>query len=159
MRESLFFEVRVRRFEVWQMASGTVAFAAIAAVTAWAVAMWDTQSQTGAAIVVGSAALLAMMTIAAGLSLARVEGGILACRDGLWTYVPDVGVARSGALEVAIDLGAFLLLRLVDRGRVTTWLPVQRRGLEREWHALRCAVYSPPPVAGASPTAPPLTTE
>jgi hypothetical protein len=156
MRESLSFEVRVRRFEAWRMAIGTVALAAIAAVTAWAVAMWDAQSQTGAALVVGSAALLAIMTFVAALSLAQVAGGILACRDGLWTYAPDVDAVRTGALGVAIDLGAFLLLRLVDRGHVTTWLPVQRRGLEREWHALRCAVYSPPPVAGASPTAPPL---
>ena len=25
------------------------------------------------------------------------------------------------------------------------WLPVQRRGLEPQWHGLRCAVYSPRP--------------
>jgi len=29
-----------------------------------------------------------------------------------------------------------------------TWLPVQRRGLQAHWHALRCAVYSPRPDAG-----------
>ena len=54
-------------------------------------------------------------------------------------------------MTVAIDLGSFLLLSLVgaDAGacRSGRWLPVQRRGLELQWHALRCAVYSPPLVA------------
>jgi hypothetical protein len=27
--------------------------------------------------------------------------------------------------------------------RRATWLPVQRRGIERQWHALRCSVHSP----------------
>ena len=47
--------------------------------------------------------------------------------------------------------GAFMLLvltRLHGSNRLARrWLPVQRRGLEADWHALRCAVYSPPPVA------------
>ena len=32
--------------------------------------------------------------------------------------------------------------RLEKEGCRVTWLPVQRRGLESQWHALRCAVYS-----------------
>ena len=58
----------------------------------------------------------------------------------------------SGELQVAIDLGAWMLLRFVPdagiRGCSVSWLPVQRRGLEAQWHALRCAVYSPRPAAG-----------
>jgi hypothetical protein len=57
-----------------------------------------------------------------------------------------------GELQVAIDLGAWMLLRFVPdagiRGCSVSWLPVQRRGLEPQWHALRCAVYSPRPAAG-----------
>ena len=159
MRESVFFEVRLRRFDVWQLSVGVVAALAIAAVTAWAVAMFDTQQESGRALVVGLAAVLALSTVAVALSLARIEGGVLACRDGVWSFAPQVGAVRAGALEVAIDLGAFLLLRVGDRRRASAWLPVQRRGLESEWHALRCAVYSPPPVAGDSPTASSLTSE
>ncbi len=52
------------------------------------------------------------------------------------------------AVAVAVDLGSFLLLTLAGTGdgerRSRRWLPVQRRGLENDWHALRCAVYSPP---------------
>ena len=83
----------------------------------------------------------------------RVEAGVLACSDGAWSFTTDSGALRPGTLEVAIDLGSFLLLRLRG-GRGAVWLPVQRRGLEREWHALRCAVYSPPAAVAASPTVP-----
>jgi hypothetical protein len=45
-----------------------------------------------------------------------------------------------------IDLGRWLLVVFEDStsavGRV--WLPLQRRGLEGEWHALRCALYAIP---------------
>ena len=57
-----------------------------------------------------------------------------------------------GRAEVHIDLGAWLLLRLKPEasGVRSQWLPVQRGGLERHWHDLRCAVYSPTPDAGPS---------
>ena len=67
------------------------------------------------------------MTIAVFL-LIRIEAGVLACRDGAWTFSSDIGPVRSGALEVAIGLGGFLLLRLGDRRRGCTWLPLQRLG-------------------------------
>ena len=65
----------------------------------------------------------------------------------------------TGDLHVAIDLGPWMLLRFkrdpstAASGPAVTWLPVQRRGLEAHWHALRCAVYSPRPDAGVD-TAP-----
>ena len=73
--------------------------------------------------------------------------------DGAWTFVSDAGVRRTGTLEVAMDLGGLLLLRLVGQRRTRVWLPVQRRGLESQWHGLRCAVYSPPPLAAGLPPA------
>jgi hypothetical protein len=55
------------------------------------------------------------------------------------------GVWRSAA---ALDLGSSLLLTLpraaAPRRPSRRGLPVQRRGLEAGWHALRCAVYAPP---------------
>jgi hypothetical protein len=80
-------------------------------------------------------------------SLVRVETGVLACRDGRWTFAPDVSsqAPLAGGLAVALDLGLFLLLTLAGSDtRRRRWLPVQRLGLEHDWHALRCAVYSPP---------------
>lgn len=49
-------------------------------------------------------------------------------------------------VRVPIDLGVFMLLRLESHDDSNPmsprWLPVQRRGLPADWHALRCAVHS-----------------
>lgn len=53
----------------------------------------------------------------------------------------------AGQLEVMLDLDHWMLLRfraLASPAR-KTWIAAQRAGLERDWHALRCAVYSPRP--------------
>jgi len=159
MRESEFFELRPHRFGVWRLAVRSVAGAAIIAVAAWAAGLWDSQAQSGRALVVAVAAGLALVTIAVASSLARAQAGILTCADGAWSYAFDAGLRGSGTLEVAMDLGAFLLLRLVDECRGSAWLPVQRRGLEAQWHGFRCAVYSPPPVAALASRAVRLPSE
>jgi len=115
--------------------------------------MWHSPPDSGRALVIVVAAGLALMTLGLAFSLARVEAGVLVCSDGAWSYAPDAGLRRCGTLEVAMDLGAFLLLRLVDERRRSAWLPVQRRGLEAQWHGLRCAVYAPPRLAAGGPTA------
>ena len=164
MRERLSCVVELRRFDVWRAAVALVAVAAIAAMAAWgglALAAGSTGSTLIATIAVAMAGLSALLAV----SLARVEPGTLACADGCWTFAcRPGGVDRieSGTLAVAIDLGSFLLLTLTrsDASRPSSrrWLPVQRRGLESVWHALRCAVYSPPPVAPEAAAAnPPLT--
>jgi hypothetical protein len=152
MRESGNFEVRLRRFEVWRWAVAAVALAAGATLLTWA---WLTlASRAGDDVVLAALAttVLAIVTIAAAVSLARANAGVLACRDGQWSFLPDAGPNRSGPLTVAIDWGSFLLLRIDSGRRAQLWLPVQRRGLEREWHALRCAVYSPPRAVANSAT-------
>ncbi|MEO8310562.1 MAG: hypothetical protein ABI520_05265 [Caldimonas sp.] len=159
MRESVFSEVRLRRFDVWRAALAVVAAIAIATLAAWAMAMLDSQSNSGRASVVALAIVLGAGTAAIAVSLARAQPGLLACREGVWTFAPDAGAVRTGALEVAIDLGAFLLIRLGEGRRASVWLPVQRRGLESQWHALRCAVYGPPPAAAGAPSASPLSSE
>ena len=159
MRESVFFELRLRRFGVWRVAVWLVAGAAIAAVAAWTVAMLDSQPESGRALVMAVAAGLLLATTGLAISLARVQAGLLTCSDGLWAFAPDRGRRRTGTLEVAVDLGAFLLLRLVEQRRTIVWLPVQRRGVESQWHALRCAAYSPLPLAARAPTVGALPSE
>jgi len=149
MRESMFFELRLRRFGVWQVAVWLVAAAAIAAMAAWGVALWASQPESERALVPLVAGGLSLATLGLALSLTRIDGGVLDCVEGRWAFVSDAGVRRTGTLEVAMDLGAFLLLRLVQQGRTSAWLPVQRRGNEGQWHGLRCAVYSPPLAAEA----------
>ena len=151
MRESMFFELRLRRFGVWQVAVWLVAGAAIAAMAAWGVASWGSQVESERAIVPLVAGGLSLATLGLALSLSRIDGGVLTCAEGVWVFLSDAGVGRTGSLEVAMDLGAFLLLRLVEQGRTSAWLPVQRRGIEAQWHGFRCAVYSPPLAAEAPP--------
>ena len=61
----------------------------------------------------------------------------------------------TGDIAVAIDLGAWLLVRFraSSAPRRWRWLALQRRGLDVHWHALRCALYSPRP-GGAEPGLP-----
>jgi len=159
MRESPAFEVRLLRFGVWRCLLAAGAAAAVAATLAWAVATAPSSAEGGIAVVVSIAASLTAAAFALALSLARVRSGTLSFRDGEWSFAADGGPSRSGALTVAIDWGAFLLLRLEPRPGARIWLPVQRRGLEREWHALRCAVYSPPRHARTAATAASLPPE
>ena len=143
MRESPPFEVRLHRFATWRAAVATVALAAVAASCAWAWSTASTGDTDGVAWLVATALVLALATLAVALSLARVPPGVLACRDGRWTFTADSGRTVAGALTVALDCGAFFLLRIDGAAHARVWLPVQQRGLEREWHALRCALYAP----------------
>jgi hypothetical protein len=151
MRKSSSCVVTLRRFGIWRTSITVVAVTALAALAAWAAAM--SGGPPSGTPVLATALILAFGAIALALSLGRVERGVLSCHDGRWAFAPERQPERplSGDLRVAVDLGSFLLLTLdgVAMGgrRCRRWVPVQRRGLEGDWHALRCAVYSPPLVA------------
>jgi hypothetical protein len=138
--------VALRRFDAWRWALAAVAGAALAALVAWAATSLAAAPAGAEAPILGTAIGLGIGAVVTALSLARVEAGVLACRDGSWTFAPDRSPQApvAGELAVALDLGSFLLLTLAGSGRRRRWLPVQRLGLEHDWHALRCAVYSPP---------------
>ncbi len=139
--------VTVRHRSVWRWAVAAVAGAALAALSAWAVAMIAGPSADAASRILAMATGLGLVTLLVAFSLVRVEGGVLACQGGRWTFAPDgtPSAPVPGELTVALDLGSFLLLAFSGPGvRRRRWLPVQRRGLERDWQALRRAVYSPP---------------
>ena len=65
------------------------------------------------------------------------------------------GEPAAGQLAVAIDLGGWLLLRFAAEAVAATrpraaWIPLQRRGLEGEWHAIRGTLHSPRPAPAAA---------
>jgi hypothetical protein len=139
--------VALRRFDVWRRGLAAVAGAALAALVAWAATSLAAAPAGAEAPILGTAIGLGIGAVVIALSLGRVEAGVLACRHGSWTFAPDRSPQApvAGELAVALDLGSFLLLTLAGSGqRRRRWLPVQRLGLEHDWHALRCAVYSPP---------------
>ncbi|MEO8837000.1 MAG: hypothetical protein ABI364_09705 [Caldimonas sp.] len=155
MHDGISCAVALRRFTAWQWAVGLVAGVALASTAAWLAGILEAREGAASiAMAVALAIVLAVGVIALAVSLARVEAGVLSCTSGHWTFRADrsAGEAQAYRLVVAVDLGSFLLLRLdaVAAGspRARRWLPVQKAGLDDDWHALRCAVYSPPPVVG-----------
>lgn len=156
MRERPSCVIELRRFGLWRAAIAVVVLLAIAAMAAWAGLALANPTHDWALIVTVAAVMALASALLAG-SLMSVPAGTLAAADGVWTFTFDRdGIERieSGSLVVALDFGAFLLLSLTrvhgSNRLARRWLPVQRRGLESEWHALRCAAYSPLPAVSDS---------
>ena len=137
------------RFGLWRCGVAVLCVAAAAALAGW---VWPMRHD---------AALLA----AAGLGLAACVAALAAVLRGppafrLRWVAPDwyVEAGRAAAagpyrLDVPVDLGVWMLLRLRAEGRPSVWIPVQRRGHETQWHGLRRAVYFPRPTDGGPPAA------
>jgi hypothetical protein len=150
MRAAPPFQVSLRRFGVWRL--GVLLFAALGlcSVAAWV----HTREQAAGfqfwMILLASVVIVLALT----MSLFRLPPVNLRW-DGLSWHLgaPDVRAVDmvAGDVQAVIDLGPWMLLRFVaadsrPRRPTTRWLPVQRHGLEGQWHALRCSVYSPRPV-------------
>jgi len=148
--------ITVTRFAAWRVAVAAVLLAALASLAAWLLGSpLGTEAWVRAAVAAG-----ALVSVALAASLWR-QPPVRLRWDGLaWAMGPaaDLGAERPGRLEVALDLGSFLLLRFLPAagaGRVgARWIPVGRAGLEREWHAFRCAVHSPVPAGRAAANEP-----
>jgi len=147
--------ITVTRFAAWRVAVAAVLLAALASLLAWVLG-----SPLGAdAWVRAAVAAAALVSVGLAVSLWR-QAPVRLRWDGLaWAMAPaaDSGAERPGRLEVAIDLGSFLLLRFLpaQAGRAGgRWIPVGRAGLESEWHAFRCAVHSPVPAGVAAASEP-----
>lgn len=145
MRASPAFEVSLQRFGVWQGGVLVVALLGIATLTAW-LWTWPTLS-VAVRLAVGFAAFMAIGVVA--WPLARVPAARLRWDGQAWSLARH-GMSNAepivGELRVAIDLGPWMLLKFMaqaQHGRpLCTWVPVQRRGLEERWHAMRCAVHA-----------------
>ena len=102
----------------------------------------------------------AVVLFSAGLQLRSIPPFELHWNGQDWALTRKPSASASpvtGALTVAIDLGPWMLLRFraakAPRWAGPQWLPIQRRGLESQWHALRCALFSSPSAAADSPAA------
>ena len=148
MRASPPVHVQLRCFGAWRAAVLALTVSGLTVMGAW---LLQREQLLSAWVVVGivcGAPLLAWL----GVSLAKVSAVDL-CWDGLGWSLRSRLTANAdpvaGEVSVAIDLGAWMLLRFrplnASRWRRPTWLPVQRRGIEPRWHALRCAVHAPRP--------------
>jgi hypothetical protein len=137
----------------WRAGVGLLAALATAAVAAWAPGAYGTLP----------APLWAGLLVASGLAIAvawhlRGLPGVHLHWDGRQWHGAETGrELRAGAVVVALDIGAWMLLKFrpdeapASAGR--RWVPVHRGSAGMHWHALRCAVYSPRPAPGEPPAA------
>lgn len=152
MRASPAFHVVIDRFGQWRAAVLAVCAIASGAWLAWMVSMQQVFDTT----MTVALAIAGLVPIVLAASLARRSPLSLRWDTQRWQLGPAASRGEepwSGRVDVAIDLGRWMLLRFVHehtarRWRRMDWIPVQRTGMESSWHALRCAVYSSRPSPG-----------
>ena len=152
MRASPAFQVSLQRYGVWRGAVLLLAASGAAVIVAWLLMRAPSASMGLVVAAAGVGASIVWLTT----SLSRLPAVSLRWDGQLWHLGGSSSASDDsvpGDLRVVIDLGLWMLLRFTPAtpgsAPPLTWLPVQRRGIETQWHALRCAVYSPRPVPGA----------
>ena len=149
MRTAPALQVSLTRFGIWRAAVVVLTLLGTLTAAGWLV------GQEGLAGVAKGAAMAVVAALAwgLGLSLMRLPARRLSWDGQCWALL-DLAAGGTepvaGDISVAIDLGPWMLLRFRPiasspwrQSMQSMWLPVQRRGIEPQWHALRCAVYSP----------------
>jgi len=147
MRAAAAGQFTLSSFWQWQLAIAAIALIAALGMLAWSTMIFH-ESRTGFGTVVAGA--LATLGLVAGVSSARMKAVVVRWDGNQWnlsfatTPAPE---PWTGEMRVCVDLGGWMLLRFQRRsaGHASTviWLPAQRAGLESQWHAMRCALYSP----------------
>ncbi len=139
------FSMSVSRFGVWRGISLAALTVAVSAAAAWG---WSHAGDRPLASLVFLVALPALWHAMRVHQPFHLRWDTQTWHLGVW----------AGHLSVAIDAGNCMLLRFKPEGRrKSQWLPVQRRGHEAAWHALRCTVYCAR--RPAEPLAPTLESE
>lgn len=142
------FQLTVSRFGAWR---GGLA---VSGMVVWgsAFAWWSTSERPLMSAAAGFLLLACVAATASLHSLARISAFLLRWDGAQWHLTPAAGEPSAGSLQVAIDGGRWLLLHFVpDRAATgasaSRWLPVQRSGLERDWHLLRSTLFTARPLA------------
>jgi hypothetical protein len=145
MRAAPAFQVSLRRFDVWRIAVLALFVLGATFLIHWLLAR---DSPRGWSLIAAASVGLAALA-AAALTLWRTAPTDLRWDGACWHLKRPGSVALSGSISVTLDLGQWMLLRFapaLGKGPIAViWLPAQRRGIETQWHALRCAVHSPRP--------------
>ena len=156
MRAIAACQFTLTRFGVWRAAVTGLLLCVLASLALWFLAQpveWHWWS-------VAAWGLVALAAVGLAASLIQIKPVSLRWDGQQWHLGPAGSAGHepfAGDLSVSLDLAGWMLLRFrADRrvrGSAVSWLPVQRRGLEGQWHALRCAVYSPRPAPDADAAA------
>ncbi|MBK7529564.1 hypothetical protein [Piscinibacter sp.] len=157
MPDSNALSIQIRTAAAWRFGTAALTLAASLSLGWWFVTAFERDSPgwiwlgLPASLALGAAA--AMHWIRSGQL--RREGEVWRLADG----APGSAEETPGSVAVALDGGHWMLLRFratpAGSRRHVRWLALSRRDLGGQWHALRCAVYSPrPDPAGRSAQAP-----
>ena len=139
-------ELSVQRFGAWNGLLMALGAAAMASCGTWFAERSEDLPVWSAGLI---AATLLTAWVGIGLSIRRRPVRLRWDSQRWYLTEPKRQPQEIGPMQVQvmIDSGAVMLLKFVpDSGSnplSVRWLPVQRRGVEAQWHALRCAVYSP----------------
>ncbi|XVJ68885.1 MAG: hypothetical protein HEQ39_03930 [Rhizobacter sp.] len=148
--------VLVDRFTVWTVAVAVLWLVAVCSLAAWIVG-WSQSVTLGSSGPVHWFALGLSVPVLFAVPWFTCLRAVSLRWDGerWWLGEPsEVGVEPWCVQPlVRIDLGHWMLLQLKPQAaglRLSNryrWLPIQRRGLATQWHALRCALltYPEPP--------------
>jgi len=151
MRAAPALQVTVSGRGAWRWLAVALAAASAASSTWWLVSRLGGATGSAAFAVCIASALAAII---AGRAL-RQPPRYLRFDGQHWRLGTAPGAdeqTRPGELAVVMDLGPWMLLRFDapadgTHQRCRHWLALGRDELQTQWHALRCAVYSPRPDA------------
>ena len=147
MRAAPPLELNVTCYGAWRIGLALLVATAWAALAAW----WWSMPEPRQGWIDAIAALGAVAPLWAAVSLRNPGPLAIGWDRERWQLDRGDPATQVGDLAVAIDLGRWMLLRFTpdvgQSGRRTAWIPVQRRGHEAQWHALRCALFAPRPPA------------
>ena len=146
--------VLVDRFAVWTTAVFILGVIATVTLLAWVMSAWT----TSLGLVQGLALSIAACVLCVSLWWSLRSSAVSLRWDGerWWLGQPSSVDTEAWPVHVAVcmDLGSWMLLKLRAHSddaclpRRHRWLPLQRQGLELQWHSLRCALYMQEPRAG-----------
>ena len=161
MRAAPPLEFTVSRFGAWRAALASLAVLGTAAMALW----WHSADRPRPPVI-GLVALAGALLAAWPLAQSRRLPACTLRWDGQrWhlavtqrpAHLHGAGLA-AGQLAVAVDLGGWLLLRFTAEAAAAmgwrmprvVWIPLQRRGLESDWQAIRGTLHSPRPALSAT---------
>jgi hypothetical protein len=148
MRTSSPIQVSIRRFVRWRVAIVALAVTALGNIVAWftlaAIPLAERLAVAGLCMAAIVHATRWLLLIPARPTDLRWDG----TRWLVALHGAPAQAAEPVELDVALDLGGWMLLRLrtgtAGAPRRVLWLPVEREALGADWHPLRCAVHAGP---------------
>ncbi len=144
------FQMTISRYGAWRTVTVLLVVLSNAAVGSWAYRAWEFAPAHVAAV----GTLLLVASLGALHQMWQLRPVHLRWDTQRWHLADEPvtdSTAAGGHVELAMDWGPWILLRFVPDNAVAwrraVWLPVQRRGHEASWHALRCTVYCARPAS------------